>query len=483
MGSTFPSSRAAPSRRNDGLKPNGSHRSLWLQEALDGSANAPALEGSQRADVAIAGGGFVGLWTAILLKQRSPDCNVVILERDVCGGGASGRNGGFAMSWWPKLSSLIHQCGTNEALRLGRASVSAIDEIGEFCEEHGIDAEFRRGGFLWTATTPAHVGAWEAVVSRCEHLGVHAFERPNPSEVARRTGSAVHLAGVFEARAATIQPARLARGMRRVALELGVRIYENTRVVRFTRDRPLVVQTPHGSLYAEKLVIAMNAWAAALPELRRSIVVVSSEIAATPAIPDRLDEIGWTGGECITDSQMMVSYYRTTADGRIAFGKGTAGVAFAGRVGDAFDRNDHRTKLAELDFRRYYPVLSDVPLEHRWGGPIDRTPNSLPIFGHLGGREHILYGVGWSGNGVGPSVLGGKILSSLALGAEDEWSTTALVDGVQGRFPPEPARFVGAQIVRQAVIRKERAEAAGRKPRRLARLVAKLAPAGLEDKE
>ena len=470
-------------RRNAGLTPNASRRSLWLQEALDGAQDQPSLEGSHSADMAIAGGGFVGLWTAIQLKQRDPDCDVVVLERDVCGGGASGRNGGFAMSWWPKLSSLINQCGTDEALRLGRASAAAIDEIGEFCDEHAIDAEFRRGGFLWTATTPSHVGAWEAVVSRCERLGVDAFDRTDPADVARRTGSPIHLAGVFEAQAATVQPALLARGLRRVALELGVRIYENTHVVRFSRDLPLVVQAVGGSLQAKKLIIAMNAWAAALPELRRSMVIVSSEIAATPAIPDRLEQIGWTGGECITDSQMMVAYYRTTADGRIAFGKGTAGVTFAGRVGEAFDRNDRRIKLAESDFRRYYPTLSDVPIEHHWGGPIDRTPNSLPIFGHLGGREHILYGVGWSGNGVGPSVLGGKILSSLALGVEDEWSTTPLVDGVQGRFPPEPARFVGAQIVRQAVIRKERAEATGRKPRPLAVHVAKLAPAGLEDKE
>lgn len=466
------------------MRRNGSpHRSLWLQEALNGAQDEPALHGSREVDVAIAGGGFVGLWTAIRIKQHAPDCDVAILERDICGGGASGRNGGFALSWWPKLSSLVEQCGPDEALRLGHASAAAIDEIGEFCEQHDIDAKFRRGGFLWTATTPAHIGAWEGVVSRCERLGVNAFERPDPSEVARRTGSPVHLAGVFESQAATVQPALLVRGLRRVALGLGVRIYENSLVVGFTRSRPLIVRTVGGSLKADKLIVATNAWAASLPELRRSIVVVSSDMAVTPSIPDRLTQIGWTGGECITDSQMMVAYYRTTADGRIAFGKGTAGVTFGGHVGESFDRDERRTRLVEFDFRRYYPTLHDVPVEHHWGGPIDRTPNSLPIFGHLGGREHILYGVGWSGNGVGPSVLGGKILSSLALGIEDEWSATPLVGGNRGRFPPEPARFVGAQIVREAVIRKERAEALGHKPRPLAVLVARLAPAGLEDKE
>ena len=454
------------------------HRSLWLQEALDGPP-APALAGAERADVAILGGGFVGLWTALELKRRDPACDVVVLERDVCGGGASGRNGGMVLSWWPKLASLIKLCGVEEALRLGHASAHAIDGIAAFCDEHGIDAQFRRGGFLWTATTPSHVGAWDAVVGLCEQHGIDAFERLAPDEVARRAGSDRHLAGVFEAGAATVQPARLARGLRRVALERGVRIFEQTPATRFTRERPLVVETPGGTLRAEKLVVATNAWAGALPELRRALVVVSSDIVATPPIPDRLAEIGWTGGEGITDSQMMVAYYRTTEDGRIAFGKGTAGVTYGGRVGDLFDRDRARSAMTAADFRRNYPALADVPISHDWGGPIDRTPTSLPILGHLGGRDHLLYGVGWSGNGVGPSYVGGKILAGLALG---ERTMTGLIDRPPDPFPPEPVRFLGAQLVREAVIRKERSELAGREPRRLAVRMAALAPAGLEDK-
>lgn len=121
-------------------------------------------------------------------------------------------------------------------------------------------------------------------------------------------------------------------------------------------------------------------------------------------------------------------------------------------------------------------------MEYDWSGPIDRTPTSVPILGHLGGREHILYGVGWSGNGVGPSLVGSRILSSLALGIADEWSTSALIDRRQERFPPEPLRYFGGRIVRRAVIGKEAAERAGRRPRWLAVEAAKLAPAGLEDK-
>jgi glycine/D-amino acid oxidase-like deaminating enzyme len=448
----------------------------------DAPAQPPAL-GAQRADIAIVGGGLVGLWTAIAIKHRDPGCDVVVLERDICGGGASGRNGGMMLSWWPKLASLVSLVGNEEALRLGRASQAAIEQARVFCEAHDIDCRFRRGGFLWTATTPAQIGAWAGVLALTHKLGVDVFEPLSAPEVARRTGSPTHLAGVFDPAAAIVQPAALVRGLRRVALELGVRIFEDSRVTGFTRERPLTISTEAGGvLAAETLIVATNAWAAALPELRHSLVVVSSDIVATAPVPDRLEEIGWTGGEGITDSQMMVNYYRTTHEGRIAFGKGTATVAYGGRVGAAFDRNPRRTAMVSAELRRSYPGLADVPIEHDWGGPIDRTPDSVPIFGHLGGREHIIYGVGWSGNGVGPSLVGSRILSSLALGIDDEWSRSPLVDHPHLRFPHEPIRFLGAQLVRRAVIRKEASERDRRSPGPLATRLAKLAPAGLEDK-
>jgi putative aminophosphonate oxidoreductase len=475
-------------RERNGQRLNGApmppaHRSLWLREALRDTTPAAALAGQQRADVAIIGGGYVGLWTALRIKERDPHCDVAILERDVCGGGASGRNGGMALSWWPKLSSLVSLCGESEALRLCHASQAAVDEIRSFCETHDIDCRFRRDGMLWTATTPAQVGAWDGVLRICERLGERVFERLPLEEVVRRAGSPVHLAGVREPGAACVQPALLARGLRRVALEAGVRIYEQTPVTSFSRDRPVAVRTPNGSVDAERLVVAMNAWAAQLPELRRSLIVVSSDIIATPPIPERLEQIGWTGADAITDSQMMVDYYRTTPDGRAVFGKGTADLAFGGRIGPDYDRSAARAAMAEADFRRYYPTLADVPVEQHWAGPIDRTPNSLPILGRLGGLDHIVYGVGWSGNGVAPSVLGGRILASLVLGLDDEWSRTPLVDRHHQHFPPEPLRFLGGQLVREAVVRKERTEAAGRSPRAAAVRLAKFAPAGIEDKE
>ena len=373
-------------------------------------------------------------------------------------------------------------CGEADALAVARDSEAAIGEIEDFCRDHGIDAHFRRGGWLWTATTRAQLGAWDSVVAACARLGVEAFRPLSPAEVARRSGSAVHRAGVFEASAATVQPAFLARGLRRVARESGVRIFEHTRVRAFSRGRPVLVRTDRGRLTADRLVVATNAWAAGLRELSGRLVAITSDMVMTAPAPERLRAIGWTGGECITDSQMMVDYYHATREGRIAFGKGGWGIALGGRIGAGFDRNPKRASAVEADLRRTYPVLADLPVTHDWSGPIDRTPTSLPLLGRLGGRPHVLYGVGWSGNGVGPSVLGGKILASLALGRDDRWSRYPLVDRELGRFPREPIRFLGAHVVRGAVARKERAERDDREPSWIDTRLSRLAPAGLEDK-
>jgi putative aminophosphonate oxidoreductase len=461
---------------------DGKHRSLWLREALAGADVEPPLVDAVRADVAIVGGGYVGLWTAIRIKEREPACDVAIVEQDVCGGGASGRNGGFAISWWCKAPSLVKRFGQEEGLRLALASEAAVDELGGFCAEHGIDAHFRKAGWLWTATTRAQLDGWEDVVRMAERLGADVYERLSPDEVARRAGSSAHLAGVLDKTGGIIHPGFLVRGLARVARELGVRIYERSRVVELDRDYPPTLRTEHGALTAEKIVLATNAWAAGVPELRRGLVIVSSDIVATAPIPDRLREIGWTGGEAITDSQLMVDYYRTTRDGRIVFGKGGWGIAFGGRIGPDFDRSRRRAAAVSADFRRTYPNLASARLSDDWSGPIDRSATGLPLLGRLGGRDHILYGVGWSGNGVAPSLLGGKILASLALGLDDEWSQSSLVDQRFARLPPEPIRFIGAHIVREAVRRKEAAEAEGRTPNQLSVLLAKLVPAGLEDR-
>ena len=461
------------------------HRSLWLDEALaPGEAAAPPLEGAARADVAIMGGGYAGLWTAIRIKQREPSCDVVVLEQDICGGGASGRNGGFAISWWAKLGTLVELCGAEGGLALAHAAEDGRGRDPRVLRRarHRRALPPRRAPLDGDVAGPARrLGRRDGDLPRARRdavRGVDARARPRGAAARDR-----HIAGMFEPSAAILQPALLVRGLRRVALELGVRIHEGTKVTRLDRRAPAVLHTPLGVVTADRVVIATNAWAVGLRELHTRLAVISSDIVATAPIPDRLREIGWTRHEAISDSKLQISYYRTTDDGRIVYGKGGWGIALHDRIGPRFDRDEKRAREVGRGLHGIYPMLADVPIAADWCGPIDRTRTGIPIFGHLGGRSHIVYGVGFSGNGVAPAVVGGKILASLALGIADEWSGCGLVDGLQGRFPPEPVRFIGAHVVREGVARKEEAETLGRTPSRLAVALARLAPAGMIPKK
>ncbi|MFQ5829533.1 MAG: NAD(P)/FAD-dependent oxidoreductase, partial [Candidatus Methylomirabilia bacterium] len=173
-------------------------RSLWLEEALAVEHDEPrVLEGDHRADVCIVGGGYTGLWTAIHLKELKPELDIILIEADLCGGGASGRNGGFVLSWWAKFSTLLKLCSTKEALRLARASENAVAEIGSFCRRHAINAHYRPDGWLWVATNQAQIGAWTTTLKDLKRHGVQPFLELEPKEVARRAGSPAHLAGVL----------------------------------------------------------------------------------------------------------------------------------------------------------------------------------------------------------------------------------------------------------------------------------------------
>jgi glycine/D-amino acid oxidase-like deaminating enzyme len=296
--------------------------------------------------------------------------------------------------------------------------------------------------------------------------------------VQRRTGSPAHLAGVYEEGAATVQPAFLARGLGRVARGRGIRIFEGSRMVSLDRDRG-IVRTQSGSVQAGAIVLATGAWLSAIPELRGAVVAVSSDMIATAPLPERLEEAGWTGGEAISNSRLMVHYYRTTTDGRIAFGQGGHRHAFDGRVDDEFfGQSLSAARSLEHDLARLVPFARGVEVTHTWGGPIDRTVDGLPIFGRLPGAVPIVYGVGYSGNGVAPSLTAGKILASSALERDDGWAGCGLNRGVAGRFPPEPVRYVGGFVVRAAVRRKERREDDRRSVDPLTRRIAGLAPQG-----
>ncbi|MGH9020588.1 MAG: NAD(P)/FAD-dependent oxidoreductase, partial [Acidimicrobiales bacterium] len=424
------------------------------------------------------------LWAAIEIAERARDAKVVLLEREECGLGASGRNGGWATGWHDELDGLVHRFGEAEALRLAARSAWAIDRIEAFSAEHGIDCHFRRRGALWTASSPWQLGSWSAAMDACARLGrAERLEALDPDDLRRRTGSPVPLAGVRQTDAASVQPAMLVRGMRRVAHELGVEIHEASPMIGLERRRPALVRTPAGSVSAPVVVLATGAWAASLRELRRAIIPIGSHIVMTEPLGERVGRLDWSGGDLFGDSRLMVHYAQVTTDGRIAFGRGGGALGSFGRV-TARQYHDP-TVLAEVaaDFRRWFPQFADARLTHGWGGPVDRAPGHLPFVGRLDADVDVYYGVGYSGNGVAPSALIGRILGRVALGERDEDTQGALAQGPRGLLPPEPVRSVGGAMVRAAVRAAERGDGATQSAlvhHGLHRLVATRTPAWLD---
>ena len=448
------------------------------------AAPAATLLEDTRAGLCIVGGGFTGLWTAILAKQRRPDLDIVLLEADVCGGGASGRNGGCVSTWSTRFFTLRRLFGDAEAIRLVQASEKAVVDIERFCADHGIDCEWRRDGTLFTATSGAQVGASDAVMAALSQRGICTWTRLDSEEVQRRAGSRAHLEGWFSPVAATLHPGKLVRGLRRVAMNLGVRVHEHTPMLRIEHGAPAAVRTPQGRVRADSIVIAINAWmASTFREFARTIAIVSSDMVITEPAPAQLAATGLDGGISVMDSRTFVHYYRSTTDGRLMLGKGGNTFAFGGRMLRVFDEPSPYRELLAARLQEFMPQLSRVPIAASWNGPSDRSVTGLPFFGRLQQARNVFYGFGYSGNGVGPCHIGGTLLASLALGQDNEWTRSPLARGPLGKFPPEPMRYAGSILVRNAIRRKERAEDAGRRPSALdARLSQFAAAAGKADK-
>jgi glycine/D-amino acid oxidase-like deaminating enzyme len=444
----------------------------WLEESGLPECRPP-LDGTVDADVVVIGGGYTGMWTAWFLTELAPEARVVLLEAGRCGAGPSGRNGGFVNAMWLSLPSLRARFGDAAALELARASEAQVDAIGAWCEEQGVGAWYRRAGYLQVSTTPVHDGAWREAVQAAGDLGAAGACQPQtPEQVRDRCASPVFRGGAYYPAAATVHPARLALGLRERLIERGVVVFEGSRAQRIRRDGgDVVVDAEHGRIRARAAVLAAGGRLAAHPPLRRRLTVTSSHMVITEPVPDVLEEIGWTGGECITDSRAMVQYFRTTRDGRIAFGWGGGRVVPGGRVNGRADVDARIVAEVERRVVRLFPALRGRRIEHAWGGPIDVSPTHLPVIGSLDG-DSVHYGFGYTGNGVAPSRLVARALAAMALDRRDEHTRLAFVEPPPVRVPPEPLRFVGGTIVRAALVRRERLEEKGRRADPLTRAIA-----------
>jgi glycine/D-amino acid oxidase-like deaminating enzyme len=446
----------------------GSARSFWLQEALqhDPGEPCPPLDAHVVADVCIVGGGFAGLWTAVRLSEREPSLRIVLLEQDIVGGGASGRNGGFFSSSWWDLEALIGLYGEEEGVRYSLALADTVEEAEAFCAANGIDCWFHRDGALGV-----RAGTWQEGIGRdraielCDRLRLaDRMVALTAAEARAYADSPLFLGGAFIRDAAVVQPARLARGLRRLLLDRGVRIYERSQVTGLERSIPAIVRTDHGAVRADHVVLTHGSWAAGWPEFRRSFAVVVDYVVVTEPIPEHLKEIGWTSHVGIGDGRGWLYYLRPTDDGRIAIGGGAGAVAYGGRANGRAVTHDRRVaEVAGRGLLTMFPQLEGTRFTHAWGGPIDMTASFVPFYRSLRpGTIHA--GLGYSGHGLSQTYIGGKILASTVLGMEDEWTTLAVNRPERMKVPPEPVRWIGVNAIARALERGDVREEAG-KPR------------------
>jgi glycine/D-amino acid oxidase-like deaminating enzyme len=478
IGSTAPASGIV-SFSNRRVQTHGS-RSLWLQETLDGREpyEHPRFEGSAETDVCIVGGGFTGLWTALEVKRQAPETRVTLVEADICGAGASGRNGGFALTWWAHFEHLLSLCGPEPALALARRAEAAVTQIGEFCRERGIADAFQLGGWVWAATNPSQVGVSAKTVKLLAQFGAEPYRQLDRRELTELTGSPQHLDGLFETVSAAVQPAKIARELARAVDEAGVTVYERSQVRAIEYGPHTSVVLDGGSITADQVVLAVNAWAAQIHEVGAGLVVMASDVVATAPAPERIAETGIKPGVCISDGRRLVNYYHATADGRLVFGKGGGTLAFKNRITAEFDHPGRREPPIRSQLMRTYPTLWDVPIAASWSGPIDYSLSGMPFFVRLREAPSVVVCAGFSGDGVGPSRLAGEILAEMAVSGGNAGLPGALRTVPSRHLPAEPIRYLGGRVVRAAIARKERSEDLGTKPSPVDRLLAGLDPTG-----
>ena len=451
--------------------------SWWFADAMSREVGAPApsLIGDLNVDVAIVGGGYTGLWTALALKARKPSLSIAVMEASLCGSGASGKNGGKVHGYWASLLGMSRNIGEDGALAVARAGTVAQDAIRAFATAPGRDVQWREAGNLRISCAPAQDAKIANYVDTARELGVPDTAQPlSPADVAHYCRSPVFRGGVYLPEGANLHPGLMARALRKAVMEAGVEIYENTPMTDLDKGAPNRIHTPNGQIVARDVVLATNCELASLPQTRPHVSVFSSYAVMSEPAPRALEAMGWVREEGISDMRMFLHYFRKTPDGRVLMGSGSGPIAFNGHTDSASLREDGASaRRAARGLWRLLPAFQDVPIAKAWGGQIDVSADRLPIFKTIPGTR-VHYACGYSGHGVNPTYIGGQCLASLVLNENDMWTNLPLVRREPPKLPPEPFRYWGGRAVRRAIIACEEAEEKNRMPSPLASAVAAL---------
>lgn len=450
--------------------------SWWFADAMAQEAGLPPpvpLTGEITADVAIVGGGYTGLWTALALKARKPSLSIALIEARLCGSGASGKSGAKVHGYWASLAGMSQSIGEDAALTVARAGTVAQDAIRAFATAPGRDVWWREAGNIRVSASPAQDAKIAGYVDTARRLGVPDSARPlSAAEVAGYCRSPAFRAGVFLQEGANVHAARLARALRRAAIDAGVMLYENTPMTGLDKGTPNRVRTPKGQIIAREVVLATNVDLARERLIKPHVTVFSSFALMTEPAPEKLAAMGWTGDQGISDMRMFVHYFRKTIDGRVLMGSGSGPISYDGDTASPRLTQDSASALrAERGLRRLLPGLNDVKVAKAWGGAIDISADRLPFFKTMPGTR-VHYACGYSGHGVNPTYIGGQCLASLVLDEKDMWSSLPLCTRDVPNLPLEPFRYYGGRAIRRAVLACEDAEERNRPAPVIASMVA-----------
>lgn len=441
--------------------------SYWLETAGDDLTPRPSLSGSVSADVAILGAGYSGLWTAYYLLRHAPAMKVLLLEREIAGFGASGRNGGWASSGFPVSPALLERRYGREAAKSQLLAVArSIDEIGRVVDVEGMDAQFRQGGMVRIARGRDQVPAVLAAYESYRSLGLGdrytILDRLGVQERVQVTRSE---AGLFTPDCAVIHPGRLVRGLARAVEERGAIIFEHSPVLAYQGKPNPSLTTPNGEVRAQTIVLAGEAYLSQFGPLRRCLLPVYSLIALTERLPDEVwSEIGWQEHECISSFRYTVDYLSRTADGRILFGSRGAPYHFGSEIRDEFDRDQKTHALIKRKLVEWFPALEHSRLTHTWGGPVGMPRDWMPTASFDRGSG-IATARGYTGQGVTLSNLAGRILAALIIGVDSPLTHLPMANHRSPSWEREPLRWAAVRYL-QSKLEKidERAQLTGTPP-------------------
>ncbi|MDQ4144449.1 MAG: FAD-binding oxidoreductase [Actinomycetota bacterium] len=447
--------------------------SLWLDSAGDLVPRDP-LQGDLDVDVAIVGGGYTGLWTAYYLATADPSLRIAIVEKEIAGFGASGRNGGWCSALFAaKRKKIAKKSGRPAAVAMQRAMFETVVEVGRAARAEGIDAHYEKGGTVVAATTPAQLARVKESVEEELSWGFsdEDFRWLEEGEARAAVDVAGCLGAAFTPHCARIQPALLARGLASAVERLGVRVYEQTEATALSGRE---VVTDRGTVRAEVVVRAVEGYTPNLRGSRRVLLPLYSLMIATePLARSFWDEIGWRRGETFADGRHLIIYAQRTADDRIAIGGRGAPYHFRSSVKDAYDREPLVFEELRRVLRTLWPSIGDPQITHEWGGPLGAPRDWYSSVG-FDRAAGLAWAGGYVGDGVSTSNLAGRTLRDLVLGRDTDIVRLPWVQHRSPRWEPEPLRWIGTNAALKMMASADHVEVRSGKPARRADLVGRL---------